>query len=88
MDLVDVVEWVYVFRFIFLGLPPNVDIKKPDQFAPKSLFEFPSNTKLPFDVIPFCFPEGALVRMLKKTTSLSDVHNVMYGQLAVLESSK
>ncbi|KAE9460746.1 hypothetical protein C3L33_07349, partial [Rhododendron williamsianum] len=52
---------------------------------PQILFKYPPGKRLavrPKDLAAFCFPGGVKARLLERTPSLSDLNEVVYGQVA------
>ncbi|TQD87462.1 hypothetical protein C1H46_026974 [Malus baccata] len=52
---------------------------------PQILFKYPPGKRFDMrltDLASFCFPEGVKARLLEKTPSLSDLNQVVYGQVA------
>ncbi|KAG8641857.1 hypothetical protein MANES_12G041101v8 [Manihot esculenta] len=53
---------------------------------PQILFKYPPGRRLPMrlkDLGSFCFPEGVKTRLLERTPSLSELNELIYGQVHV-----
>ncbi|TYK24604.1 DENN domain-containing protein [Cucumis melo var. makuwa] len=52
---------------------------------PQILFKYPPGKRLPMrmkDLSAFCFPAGVKAQLLERTPSLSDLNEIVYGQVA------
>ncbi|PKI34319.1 hypothetical protein CRG98_045289 [Punica granatum] len=56
----------------------------PPALEPQILFKYPPTKRLPMrlkDLAAFCFPGGVQARLLERTPSLSDLNELVYGQV-------
>ncbi|KZV49441.1 hypothetical protein F511_13216 [Dorcoceras hygrometricum] len=66
-----------------LKMPPYQQPTLPT-LEPQVLFKYPPGKKLALrlkDLAAFCFPEGVKAQVLEKTPSLSELNELVYGQL-------
>ncbi|PRP89078.1 hypothetical protein PROFUN_01798 [Planoprotostelium fungivorum] len=75
--------------FAVVGLPSQKEGEEPAK-EPAILYQYPpeSTKKMPFDIVPFCIPTSTETRRIARSGSLSELHNILYGQLSVLEKSQ
>ncbi|PRP88561.1 hypothetical protein PROFUN_02972 [Planoprotostelium fungivorum] len=55
---------------------------------PEILFKFPPDKDIPFEAVPFCFPQKATIHKVLRRGSFSEVHNAIFGSMRLLEKTK
>lgn len=90
---VQVIEDAFARRKNWESEPANSEIfdlrkieyhGRPPALEPQILFKYPPGKRLAMtekDLPAFCFPEGVKARLLEKTPSMSDLNEVVLGQV-------
>ncbi|GMH45903.1 hypothetical protein BSKO_13866 [Bryopsis sp. KO-2023] len=69
---------------------PNHTLPKPS-YTPELLYQFPEEKPLhmcPDALVSFCFPHGVTPTILPRTSSMSALNEVVYGQQHMVQSDK
>ncbi|KAF2076344.1 hypothetical protein CYY_002350 [Polysphondylium violaceum] len=67
-------------HFIVVGLPADSNPRIGFIHKPELLFSYPPDKEVPPKVTEFCFPNGIIPYIIKRTPSCSNLNEVLFGQ--------